>query len=239
MTTSRFIIFCIAALSTSTMQIACAQAEHKSTPQEERTAPVSPLNDIERAAPSSTGSGPGNAQTHHYKEISHPTPNYDREKVNEVQGIILHHTAEPTVESSLNILTSKKRGVGTHVVIDTDGTRYVMCSPTTVTFHAGASLLDGRTGCNNFTIGIEFQGNTLEHPLTENQIYSAIEYMLPIIDKYHVPLRNIVTHEMIRTAYKKAHPGSRVYDKVDITPEEYQRFMKVFNEAWKRHNANK
>lgn len=231
MTKSRIIILCVAALCTTSLQIACAQSEHKSTPQEERLAPISPQHDIEQAGTSD--------KTHHYKEISRPTPNYDREKKNEVQGIILHHTAEPTIESSLDILTSKKRGVGTHVVIDTDGTRYVMCQPTTVTFHAGASLLDGRTGCNYFTIGIEFQGNTLEHPLTEDQIYSAIEYMLPIIDKYHVPLRNIVTHEMIRTAYKKAHPSSRVLDKVDITPEEYQRFMKVFNEAWKRHNTNK
>ena len=106
----------------------------------------------------------------HYREVSYPTPNYDREKVNDVRGVILHHTAEPTVERSLNVLTVGKRKVGTHCVIDTDGTRYIMCPPTTVTYHAGLSYLDGREGCNDFTIGIEFQGNTLEKPLTEDQI---------------------------------------------------------------------
>ncbi|MBR4552953.1 MAG: N-acetylmuramoyl-L-alanine amidase [Bacteroidaceae bacterium] len=100
-----------------------------------------------------------------------------------VNGVILHHTAEPTIERSLGVLTSKKKNVGTHCVIDTDGTRYIMCAPTVVTYHAGYSLLDGKEGCNNFCISIEFQGNTLERPLTNNQIKSAIEYLLPLIKK--------------------------------------------------------
>lgn len=161
-----------------------------------------------------------------YKEISHPTPNYKRDRVNEVRGVILHHTAEPTIERSLAVLTSKQKGVGTHVVIDTDGTRYIMCDPTVVTFHAGYSYLDGREGCNNFTIGIEFQGNTLENPLTQDQIDSAIEYLRPLIAKYHIPLSNIVSHEMVRQAYMKRHPGKKILGKVDITPTEYNRFMK-------------
>lgn len=161
----------------------------------------------------------------HYQEISHPTPNYSRDKVNDVQGIVLHHTAEPTIERSLGVLTSTKKGVGTHVVIDTDGTRYIMCQPEVVTFHAGRSRLAGRENCNEFTVGIEFQGNTLEQPLTHDQILSAIDYMLPLIKKYHIPISNIVTHEMVREAYKRAHPDVRCYGKVDITQAEYKRVM--------------
>lgn len=163
-----------------------------------------------------------------YKELSYPTPNYDRELVNDVRGVILHHTAEPTAERSLAILSSKERGVGTHVVIDTDGTRYVMCAPTVVTYHAGYSILGGRESCNRFTIGIEFQGNTLEAPLTPHQIASAIEYLRPIVKQYDIPLENIVTHEMVRSAYKKKYPAKRIPGKVDITPTEYQRVMKEF-----------
>ena len=165
-----------------------------------------------------------------YRDVSYPTPNYDREKVNEVQGIILHHTAEPTVERSLEVLTSKKRIVGTHVVIDTDGTRYIMCEPTVVTYHAGASLLNGRERCNEWCLGIEFQGNTLEKPLTEQQIESAVEYMVPLIREYNIPIGNIVTHEMIRTAYKNRHPEKKCYSKVDITQTEYKRVMKALEE---------
>ena len=166
-----------------------------------------------------------------YKEIKRPTPNYSKDKTNTVEGVILHHTAEPTAEKSLAILTGTERKVGAHVVIDTDGTRFILCEPTVVTWHAGYSILNGREGCNNFTIGIEFQGNTLEMPLTEDQIDSAIEYLLPLIKKYNIPIKNIVTHETIRNAYMKKYPNKRVSGKVDITPTEYKRFMERLNAA--------
>jgi len=161
-----------------------------------------------------------------FKEISYPTPNYATDRVNEVNGVILHHTAEPTVRRSLEVLTDRQRNVGTHCVIDTDGTRYIMCKPTVVTYHAGYSYLDGREKCNDFCIGIEFQGNTLEKPLTSKQIESAIEYLLPLIEEYKIPIKHIVSHKMVRDAYKKRHPKKRCSGKVDITNKEYNRFMK-------------
>jgi len=167
----------------------------------------------------------------HYKEISHPTPNYDRERRNTVEGVILHHTAEPTIQRSLGVLTSRQKGVGTHCVIDLDGTRYIMCKPEVVTYHAGKSILNGKESCNNFTIGIEFQGNTLEKPLTTDQINSAVEYLLPIMAKYRIPLSNVVTHEMVRNAYKRKYPNKKCYGKVDITPTEYRRVMKALKAA--------
>lgn len=166
-----------------------------------------------------------------YKVVSYPTPNTDPSRVNEVRGVILHHTAEPTAQRSLEVLTSRKRGVGTHVVIDTDGTRYVMCEPRVVTFHAGNSILNGREGCNGFTVGIEFQGNTLVEPLTQDQINSAVEYLLPIMHEYDIPLENVVTHEMVRNAYKKRYPRRRCYGKVDITPTEHKRVIAALQAA--------
>ncbi|MBO4822270.1 MAG: N-acetylmuramoyl-L-alanine amidase [Prevotella sp.] len=166
-----------------------------------------------------------------YPEVSYPTPNIEPDTRNEVLGVVLHHTAEPTAERSLEILSSPKRKASTHVVIDYDGTRYVMAPPDSVTWHAGKSVLNGREACNFFTVGIEFQGNTVERPLTSDQVDSAIEYLKPIIKKYGIPLENIVTHEMVRKAYKRLHPDERVYDKCDITPAEYQRFMDALREA--------
>lgn len=161
-----------------------------------------------------------------YMEINYPTQNYDSDRVNDVIGIVLHHTAEPTIEKSLAILTSPVKKVGSHVVIDTDGTRYIMAKPEVATYHAGRSILNGREGCNYCTVGIEFQGNTLVAPLTDDQIASGIEYLLPIMAKYKIPLENIVTHEMVRTAYKQKYPNKRCSGKVDITSTEYFRFMK-------------
>ncbi len=165
-----------------------------------------------------------------YKEIKYPTPNTCSDKVNTVEGVILHHTAEPTIERSLGVLTSLKKRVGTHAVIDIDGTRYIMANPRTVTYHAGYSYLAGKENCNNFTIGIEFQGNTLECPLTRDQINSAIDYLLPLISQYKIPINNIVTHKMVRDAYKQRHPNQRCSGKVDITQIEYNRFMKSLKE---------
>jgi len=167
----------------------------------------------------------------HFKEVNYPTPNFDPDSVNEVLGVILHHTAEPSVKNALKILSSPEKKVGTHVVIDTDGTRYIMADPTVVTYHAGYSILKNREGCNYFTIGIEFQGNTLNTPLTKEQIESGIEYLLPIINTYNIPLDNIVTHQMIRSAYKEKHPKSRCSGKVDITQTEYHRFMTRLHEV--------
>lgn len=182
-----------------------------------------------------------NAQTFQktvYKEISYPTPNYAKGKVNDVLGVILHHTAEPTVKKSLEVLTVGGRHVGTHVVIDTDGTRYIMANPTIVTYHAGYSILNGREDCNKFTIGIEFQGNTLEKPLTNDQIRSGIEYLIPLIKKYKIPFRNIVTHEMVRTAYKNKYPKKKCSGKVDITKTEYRKFQKALKAALSKQGIN-
>ena len=177
--------------------------------------------------PSPSGESRGQASKGgiQYKVIYYPTPNISTDKMNRVEGVILHHTAEPTVKRSLEVLTSSTKKVGTHVVIDTDGTRYIMAPPTVVTYHAGFSVLDGKEGCNDFTIGIEFQGNTLVRPLTDDQIRSAIEYLLPIISKYKISLQNIVTHEMVRNAYKRKYPQKKCSGKPDITQVEYKNFM--------------
>lgn len=160
-----------------------------------------------------------------YGEKLMPTPNYSRRATNEVLGVVLHHTALTTLEETFDILTNPEKKAGTHVVIDTDGTRYIMAEPTVVTYHAGLSILNGRERCNLFTIGIEFQGNTLEKPLTNDQIASGIQYLLPIISKYHIPLENIVTHEKVRMAYIEKYPEKRNLAKIDITSTEYLRFM--------------
>lgn len=159
-------------------------------------------------------------------EYTCSTPNVYPGK-NSVKAIVLHHTATPSTEVSLQLMADPKPGgkVSCHVVIAPDGTRYVLAPPTARTWHAGYSRLNGREWCNNFTVGIEFQGNTLEHPLTEEQIRSAIEYCRPIMKKYKLTKKDIVTHQQIRDEYIKAHPGKKIPSKGDITPEEYQRFL--------------
>ncbi len=155
-----------------------------------------------------------------------PTPNVHKGK-NSVEGIILHHTACASCRDALNIMTGShpKGKVSCHVVIDTDGTRYILAEPEAITWHAGFSRFKNRNNCNKFTVGIEFQGNTCQSPLTDAQIKSAIDYCRPIMKKYNLKPSDIVTHEMIRKAYLQTHPHSKTPSKPDITQTEYKRFI--------------
>ena len=160
------------------------------------------------------------------------TPNL-RPGNNEVKAIVLHHTASRgTGEMVARDLCATGLRRSCHVVIDTDGTRYVLADPERITFHAGYSKLGDRFRVNNFAIGIEFHGNTLERPLTNEQIESVIEYLRPIIAKYNIKAKNLVTHQLVRDSYRQAIPGTKeAYPKVDITTTEYERVIHALDTA--------
>lgn len=134
---------------------------------------------------------------------------------NEVKAVVLHHTAyeEPTLDNVHKQFMTLGQN-SSHVVINYDGSRIKYAEPEQVTFHAGKSKFLNREEVNDFGIGIEFQGDTNKKPLTEDQINSAIEYLIPIIDKYNIPIENITTHAIIA--------GER---KQDINDKEYKRFL--------------
>ena len=153
---------------------------------------------------------------------------------NLVQGVVLHHTACQSSKQALDKLYfDTSSTVICHVLIDRDGTRYVLASPKERTHHAGYSRLNGKDWCNNFTIGIEFQSvDTHVQPLTDKQIDSAIDYLIPIMKKYKIPVKNIVTHEQVRNEWLKMHPNSNAPTKVDIVPEDHQRFMAALKKRY-------
>lgn len=157
---------------------------------------------------------------------------------NKLQAVVLHHTACATTARAIEILTNPNNDRGCHVVIDRDGTRHVLASPTQIPPHAGYSYLNGKSGVSTFSIGIEFQSiDTNVQPLTEAQIESAIDYLIPIIRKYNIPLKNIVTHEQVRRAWLDRHPDRKdVASKCDISQADHKRFMAAIN---KRMNTNK
>lgn len=170
------------------------------------------------------------AEAGDYRVMEFDTPNVSRGKKNDVKAVVLHHTACDDTETSFKIMTKPTTNVSTHVLIAPDGTRYILAKPEKVTWHAGYSYLNGRYNANDFAIGIEFQGNTAQEPLTDKQIASAIDYLVPIIKEYHIPLDNIVTHKHIRQEYLKRNPNSKALPKGDITDTEYARFMKALRQ---------
>ncbi|MDO4972254.1 MAG: N-acetylmuramoyl-L-alanine amidase [Bacteroidales bacterium] len=165
----------------------------------------------------------------HYKEIKYHTATI-RKGTNQVQGIVLHHTATAFLDASLHGLTAEGSGRSCHVLINYDGTRYILAEPKEITGHAGKSYFNGKSDCNKFTIGIEFQGSTNIFPLTNRQIASAVEYIKPIMREYNIPIENIVTHKTIRDNYNKMYPSKHASPKIDICQRDYKRVIKALKE---------
>ncbi len=192
---------------------------------EKSEAPLSPIDEVRMQ--STDWEKPGKYWVTHLA-----TPNI-YEGINTVEGVVLHHTAyDGTAQRIAKALCRPTAEASCHVVIDYDGTRYILASPEVITWHAGKSKFGDRFRANLYTIGIEFHGNTLEYPLTDQQIESAVEYLKPIIAKYGIPAENIVTHQMIREAYMEAKPkDKKVFPKFDITPTEYDRVIHALDTA--------
>lgn len=71
-------------------------------------------------------------------------------------GAIMHYTAGWTASSAIKTLTSPAAKVSAHLVIDRDGSITQLVPFNRAAWHAGPSVWNGRSGCNNFTVGFEF-----------------------------------------------------------------------------------
>lgn len=149
---------------------------------------------------------------------------------NQQKAIVLHHTGAD-YERSRNWLTQKGSEASAHVIIDIDGSVTVLARPDQVTFHAGRSSWKGVEDVNDYGIGIEFVGNTDEQDLTPEQIQSAVQYMIPIIEANNIPADMIVSHAMISKEYGDKHPGKGA-GKVDINEANYNKVMAALNEQY-------
>lgn len=93
--------------------------------------------------------------------------------------------------------------VSAHFFIRREGTiiQFVPC--TKRAWHAGISHWQGKTRCNDFSIGIELEGSDTE-PFTENQYSSLIALTHCLCRQY--PIRHIVGHSDIAPD-RKTDPG--------------------------------
>jgi len=148
---------------------------------------------------------------------------------NEIKNFVLHHTAYDnpiTNEAEVKKQFMTPGQNSSHVVIEEDGSRTIYASPEQVSFHAGKSKWNGREDVNDFSIGVEFQGDTQKKPLTDQQVISFVEYYAPIAKKYNLNLKSIITHEQIRNAYIKKHANEKGLEtKPDITYNQYKRIL--------------
>ncbi len=149
------------------------------------------------------------------------SPNYDaRPGGTPVSLLVIHNISLPPneyggdaiekfftnrLDHSAHAYFEQLRGVrvSSHFLVRRDGgiVQFVSCNKRA--WHAGVSLWNGRTRCNDFSIGIELEGSDFE-AFTERQ-YAALARLTRRLRGYY-PLRDIAGHSDIAPD-RKTDPG--------------------------------
>ncbi|MEC7133798.1 MAG: N-acetylmuramoyl-L-alanine amidase, partial [Pseudomonadota bacterium] len=69
--------------------------------------------------------------------------------------IVIHFAAGSSLASSVNVLTNADSGVSAHFVVGRNGDIVQMLPTNKIAWHAGESHYEGRSGLNQYSIGIE------------------------------------------------------------------------------------
>ena len=149
------------------------------------------------------------------------SPNFDvRPAESPVDLVVLHHISLPAgqfdgdavcdfFENRLDVarypMLSELAGlrVSAHFFVRRTGevTQFVSCDGRA--WHAGVSAWRGRSGCNDFSIGIEIEGDAVA-PFADSQ-YAALDALLAAI-KQNYPIKAVTTHSEIAPG-RKIDPG--------------------------------
>ena len=147
-----------------------------------------------KSKPLGTPSSPtASAPVRYYPQTNRKTPNVSAGRVIKPTHIVLHHSSG-AYAGSVSWCIDPISKVSYHCIIARNGKRTVLATPSQRTWHAGVSSWQGRKDANSFSIGLAWEGDTYQVPLSDDAILSAVEYLLPIMDEYHIPLSNIIRH---------------------------------------------
>ncbi|MDT3403477.1 N-acetylmuramoyl-L-alanine amidase [Mucilaginibacter terrae] len=118
------------------------------------------------------------------------TVNFNLRKPNYV---IIHHTAQDSMQQTLNTFTLTRTQVSAHYVVSRDGKVYHMLNDYLRSWHAGVSKWGSVTDMNSSSIGIELDNNGLQ-PFQEAQIKSLVLLLAKIKKAYNIPTANFIGH---------------------------------------------
>lgn len=137
-----------------------------------------------------------------YPEVYKASPNVSSSRI-VPEGVVLHHSSG-SYNGSVSWILQDKSNVSYHCIIDKDGSRTSFAEDDRRCWHAGKSRFKGRGGCNGFLLGLAFSGNTNTRELTEDEIASAVEWLLPRFDKWDWPtdLSTVTTHREVSPGRK-------------------------------------
>lgn len=130
------------------------------------------------------------------------TVNFNMRKPN---FVIIHHTAQDSIQQTLRTFTLTRTQVSAHYVIDKEGKVYHMLNDYLRAWHAGVGRWGAVTDLNSVSIGIEMDNNGKD-PYTEAQITNLISLLDTLKNDYHIPVENFIGHGDIAPG-RKVDPG--------------------------------
>lgn len=144
------------------------------------------------------------------------TPNVSRGRVIKPRGIVFHHSCGSWAGDTNWILSTKSQ-VSYHCLINANGNRRIFADDTQRAWHAGRSSFKGMSDCNSFTLGVAFSGDTYPgrpygRLLTNDEIASAVEYVLPRMKRWGIDASWVTDHRQVS-------PGR----KNDLNPSQFER----------------
>lgn len=158
-------------------------------------APASPSSPY-----ASTTGSTFSVSTKTYDERRLQTPNKSQRPITP-EAVVLHHTSG-SYNGSVSWCMNPNSQVSYHVIIARDGRRTVLAEDTARCWHAGKSSWLGRPDLNSWSLGVSWEGDTYTTPLGEDAIASALEYLVPRMKKWNIPLTRVLTHAEVSPGRK-------------------------------------
>lgn len=131
------------------------------------------------------------------------TVNFNLRKPN---FVVIHHTAQDSLQQTLRTFTLSKTQVSAHYVISDDGTVVQMLNDHLRAWHGGNASWGKNTDINSASIGIELDNNGFE-PFSEVQINSLVALLTRLKKDYNIPTANIIAHSDIAPS-RKSDPST-------------------------------
>lgn len=92
--------------------------------------------------------------------------------------------------------------VSYHAIVAKDGRRTVLADADERTWHAGVSTFRGRKDLNSWSVGVAFEGDTNKRELNEVEMESMADYLLSIMKRYGLQLRDVTDHRTVSPGRK-------------------------------------
>jgi len=108
--------------------------------------------------------------------------------------VIIHYTAQDSVQQTLKTFTVKSTETSAHYVIAKNGTIYHMVNDYLRANQAGLGKWGSITDMNSCSIGIEIDNNGSE-PYTNTQINSLLVLLAQLKKAYNIPQSNFIGHQ--------------------------------------------